>query len=265
MKSHEHLLASQEALVEAIFGHADHPSFNRKGLAVYQQSLSANAKRALAISYPTILRLIGEDSFALLTIDFLRDHPLIQGDWGAWGKEFPRWIKLNNELRGYPYISDCAQLDWAYHNCERAQDTHMNVASLQLLSNYDAYGLKLRCSYGVSVVQSRYPIVDIWNAHHLSDNDQQTSKNLFVKAAQSIEQGVAQTAVIWRPQWKAKVRVVDELEQRWLQLILGGNSLGNALDQMQGILFSFETWLPQAINDHIVCGIDRITNSSIKE
>ena len=63
----------QQQLVSAIFNKKSSPddssdfdesySFDEKGLAIYRRNLQASAVRALQISYPTVLKLVGDDLF----------------------------------------------------------------------------------------------------------------------------------------------------------------------------------------------------------
>ena len=252
------VMSSQAALVSAIYGYSDARSFDEQGLAVYQSSLAANAERALAISFPTIQQLIGAQGFTHLSDEFLHEHPLTRGDWGDWGQEFPGWLSAHVTLQDYPYFRDSAQLDWYCHLSERAQDDLVDADSLALLAASDPYNIKLQYSDSMMLVPSVFPIVDIWNAHHAKEPKEQA----LAQAAQGLSEQQAQNALVWRPQWKAQVRVVTELECLWLRVTQQGESIGAALDQVQDSEFSFETWLPDALSQRIVCGIDCINNST---
>ncbi|MEH6357825.1 MAG: DNA-binding domain-containing protein [Pseudomonadales bacterium] len=263
MSARDSVMNSQSALVSAIYGHSSDQIFDTNGLTVYQNSLAANADRALAISFPTIQQLVGEQGFSHLSNAFLHDFPLIRGDWGEWGREFPAWLEANEQLQDYPYFSDCAQLDWCCHVSERATDETLDVESLGLLADGHAYQLKLRCSSSVKLVTSAYPIVDIWNAHHLYEGEAQTAEHALALAAQNLAQQAAQNALVWRPQWKAQVRAISTAEILWYHLLQQGESIGAALDELHDSDFSFESWLPDALSQGIVCGIDNIDNSSL--
>ena len=263
MSTRESVMNSQSALVSAIYGCSSEEVFDANGLTVYQNSLAANADRALAISFPTIQQLVGEQGFSHISNAFLHDFPLLRGDWGEWGQEFPAWLEANEPLQDYPYFSDCAQLDWCCHVSERAADEVIDVESLALLADGDAYQLKLRCSSSVKLVTSAYPIVDIWNAHHLNEGQAQTAEHAMAFVAQGLVQQTAQNALVWRPQWKAQIRPISAAETLWYQLLQQGESIGAALDQLHDSDFSFESWLPDALSQRIVCGIDYIDNSSL--
>ncbi len=253
MTSHNQALQTQSALISAIYNqnnaHSESP-----GLMAYQRSLAANAKRALAISYPTISQLVG-DGFSALSHEFLQDYPLTAGDWGEWGSELPLWLAGKTALTNYPYLSDCAQLDWFCHQSERAANVALDLESLSLLAEQDASQLEVVLASGVFLLASSHPVVDIWQAHQSSQQNDEATPALFAAAAQSIAAQKSQFALIWRPQWKAQVRVIDETEFLWLQQLLAKQPLTTALDNMSHTNFNFETWLPKALQAGLFCGI----------
>ena len=62
----EQVALQQQALIAAIFppaGIEEISDFDPRGLAIYRNNLLATAQQALAISFPTVLTLIGEDLF----------------------------------------------------------------------------------------------------------------------------------------------------------------------------------------------------------
>ena len=54
----------------------------------YLPSRRANAQRALAITYPTVVQLLGDDAFGVLSQRLLNQSPHGRADWGAWGEGF---------------------------------------------------------------------------------------------------------------------------------------------------------------------------------
>jgi len=253
------VLQAQSSLVSAIYSRNDASHFESQGLAAYQRSLAANAKRALEISYPTIAQLIG-DGFSALSREFLQDHPLTGGDWGEWGGELSTWLANKAELADYPYLSDCAQLDWFHHQSERAVNVALDLDSLALLADGDAYQFNVVLASGTFLLDSQQPVVDIWIAHQATDQNNEQADALFKLAVQSIAEQKAQTALVWRPQWKAQIQALDPTEFLWLQQLLTGQSLGTALDNVSHTDFNFETWLPSALQQGLFCGIKPITS-----
>lgn len=249
---------AQSTLVSAIYNRTAASAFDAQGLAVYQRSLSANAKRALEISFPTVKQLLGNEFFSQLCVNFLHAHPLTTGDWGDWGCELPRWLACSRELADYPYLDDCAQLDWLCHQSERAGNIATDLNSLPLLAENDIYQVTIKLCSGVFILTSQYPVVDIWNAHQGAEK----STRLFAQAAQSITNKEPQSALVWRPEWKPKVKKITASEFLFLQHTLAGQSVGESLDAMSSTDFSFQTWLPQALENGLLCGIEPLINKT---
>ncbi len=249
---------AQSSLISAIYERAPGSAFDAQGLTVYQRSLSANAKRALDISFPTVKQLVGDDFFSQLCDNFLHAHPLTTGDWGDWGCELPRWLACSRELADYPYLGDCAQLDWLCHQSERASDIATDLDSLPLLAENDIYQVAIKLCSGIAIFTSMYPVVDIWNAHQTAEKNAE----LFAQAAQSITNKEPQSALVWRPEWKSKVKEITASEFLFLQHTLAGQSIGDTLDALSNTEFSVETWLPQALQDGLLCGIEPLINKT---
>lgn len=223
--------------------------FDPQGLDIYRRSLRANACRALGISFPTAEKLLGAEAFAASVAAYLAYAPPIAGDWGVWGESFPTWLDQQQMACEFPYVSDCARLDWLCHMAERAPDTSFEWESLLDLTASDPYSCRLVLSPGIAMLTSPFPIVDIWCAH-------QDEAGMEIAALQrvsaSISAGAPQIALVWRKQWKAHVRALTNTELLWFSLLKSNCSLGNALDQMAGSEFSFTTWLIEAIREKTI-------------
>ena len=187
----------QANLLEVIWNGKD-DSFSHAGLAVYRQNLLMNAERALSISYPTVVELVGEEFFSMLARTFVSQEKLVEGDWGMWGRTFPDWLrKLENLL------------------------------------------------------DSIYPIVDIWMAHQTKKPHER--QQCLTQAKHKLSQGSGQKALIWRPAWKALVREVKTSESEWLALTNEGLSISDALDRVNP-QFLFDDWLYQSTGEGLVTG-----------
>lgn len=212
-----------------------------QGLAAYRSNAGALAERALGSAYPTLAALIGAESFRALARHFWHEHPPVRGDVGEWGEALPAFIADSEQLAGEPYLADCAQLDWAVHGATRAADAKGPwPPALGALATTEPSQLRLQLSPGAAVVESHWPIVAIWQAHHgdhAFDN---------VRAAFAAER--AETALIWRDDGFAiHVEALDnDADAAFTAASIAGHSLAGALDAA-GASFSFERWLERAL------------------
>lgn len=242
--------AAQACLVESILSGNNCGDFDEAGLDAYRRGLTANACRALEVSFPTIYSLIGHSRFSDAAKRYLTVHPPGEGDWGKWGDQFPELLANEALLSDFPYLKDCAALDWHCHQAERTENQTFDLNSLSLMEQ-NPNRTVLALGMGFMVLPSSYPIVDIFMAHQGDDTDKQA---LLLEARDKLTSGIGQTAIIWRKEWKANVQSVDGTEARWLTLLQEKITLGAALDQLSGTDFDFQTGLIKAIENRWILG-----------
>jgi Putative DNA-binding domain len=211
------------------------------GLAAYRSNAGALAERALGSAYPTLAALIGAESFAALARHFWHAQPPVRGDVGEWGEALPAFIADSEQLASEQYLADSARLDWAVHVATRAADASAAwPPALDALATTEPTQLRLQLSPGAAVVESRWPIVTIWQAHH---GDEPFDN---VRAAFAAER--AETALVWRDDGFAiHVEATDSrADAAFTAASIDGRSLAAALDAA-GTTFSFERWLERAL------------------
>jgi hypothetical protein len=212
----------------------------RHGHAAYRANADASAARALATAYPTVQQLVGEHDFAILARDHWRDAPPQRGDLGEWGEGFPDAIEADARLSDWPYLADCARLDWALHRCERAADATFAAASMARLGDTDPSRLVIELRPGVAAIVSRWPIALIHAAHRGDD------PQAFDAVSEAIAAGRGEAVVVARDGWKAVPRTVDAPVVPWMQRLAECPDLAAALDDAP-TGFDFAAWLADAI------------------
>jgi hypothetical protein len=132
-------------------------------LAIYRNNLREGFRKALALEFPVIERLVGEDYFRQLALSFLAEHPSHAGDLHPIGEPLAQFLRQRFEHTHYAYLSDVATLEWAYQQSSVAADApSFDPAGLRDIPQ-EAYGrlrFTLHCACGL--VQSPYPVVRIW-------------------------------------------------------------------------------------------------------
>lgn len=255
------MMNEQQALMSAIFSSHKSSKIDEKGLTVYKRNLQANATRALRITFPTVEKLIGESLFSQCVEILLLCDPPKLGDWGLWGGGFANVLSQLPALDDYPYVEDIAILDYSLHMLSREKDSTVNLDSISLLSSHDIDRLYMTLNPSISMSASAYPIFDIYQANNTSSLSSQESTAFLNHAKRKLSKGLGQYVLLYRPQFKALVRELSIEEHYWLSLLMGGFSIGNALDKMEERFsnkshsFSFEHWLPQAIQENIIAHI----------
>lgn len=192
----------------------------QRGLNAYRGNAAATAERALAAAYPTIRALLGDEAMAVLALQLWHAHPPSQGDLSPWGQHLPDRLSQVTALQDWPYLSDCARLDWARHTVEQAQDVVFEPQSLHLLEHADPNGLVLQLRPGTRLIASPWPIVTIWAAHQRSDaREAEVAEQALESMRQALSEGQAETAVVWRTHWRAEVCTLPHAMLRWMNAL----------------------------------------------
>lgn len=228
-------------------------------LGPYPASLRANAERALAITYPTVQALLGEQAFDVLSRRFHQAHPHHQADWGEWGGALPDWLVAQADLVDLPYLSDVALLDWSCHVSERAADARIDVASMGLAAAQAPERLRLRLAPDARMLRSSHPVVPIWWAHHGPPADQ---ASWFERAKQAMREGALTHVIVHRQRWRAIPVEVTPSNWAFIRAAHAGHSLARALDEVAPMGFDFVQWLPGAIQQGWVLGFAESDPSS---
>jgi hypothetical protein len=220
----------------------DGESFAR-GLQAYQANAGALAERALAAAYPTVMQLLGDESFAGMARAYWHHHAPVLGDVARWGAELPTFIQAAEQLAEEPYLADVARLDWAVHMAQSAADGPAAPQDLALLASADPATLWLHLQPGTALVVSAHPVVAIWQAHHLADRDD-TAR--FAPVRQALAEQQPQAALVWRQGWRVQVQALAPADLPFVQAVLRGLPMAQAL-AAAGAGFNFETWFIAAL------------------
>ncbi len=230
------LLAARDAA--AIAGPHSRAS---SGLRIYRANAHAVGERALVTAFPTLQALLGARDFGQMAREYWRDDPPLRGDMAQWGAGLPQWLRGHAALSAWPYLGDCAGLDWLRHECERADDAIFDAESLALLEAHEPRDVMLLLMPGTAVLESRWPVATLFAAHQTGGADLATAREAI--AAQRGE-----CVVVAREGWRALVHPVEPMTCAWVRRILGGASLADALDSAAPG-FDFTAWLTRALGE----------------
>ena len=137
-----------------------HPSAR---LAIYRNNLHAGFIKTLTLEFPIIRRLVGEDYFKKLSLDFLGRHPSRSGDLHHVGAPFPDFLTEQFAETEFSYLADVARLEWACQECLIAEDSEpLDPHSLRGIPT-DAYGeLRFTLRPACRLLHSVFPVLRIW-------------------------------------------------------------------------------------------------------
>jgi hypothetical protein len=223
------------------------------GLRAYRANAQAIAERALAAAYPVLTRLVGDETMAALARDLWQHHPPTRGDLAWFGAELADWLATVSELSDLPYLPDVARLEWAVHRAHAAADPPAAPNGLQGLSDADPDHLFVRFVDGSACVASPWPIVTLWRAHQVLDDEAPDLSP--VRTALGARQ--AEAAWIWRRGHHVDVAALQPSEHAFNTELLAGRALGPTLESVatHHADFGFEPWLLRALREGWLAGL----------
>ncbi len=122
------LTAFQDAFTLALAGDDDAlgpwvaTAGDQAGLRVYRNTVAAGLAEALAATFPTVQRLVGEAWFEAAAVAFARERPPAEPSLLAYGGDFPAWLAAFGPARDLPYLPGVARLDWMWLEAHLAAD-----------------------------------------------------------------------------------------------------------------------------------------------
>ena len=135
-------------------------------LGIYRNNLEAGFANTLALEFPVIQRLVGEDYFRQLALSFLARHPSRSGDLHHIGAPFADFLRAQYAATCYRYFADVAALEWALQECLVAEnDETLEPSVLQAVPPHAYSGLRFGLRKAARLLESAFPVVRIWEAN----------------------------------------------------------------------------------------------------
>ena len=134
--------------------------------AIYRNNVFAGLANALAVRFPAVRRLLGDDCFRRCCLRFVSEHPPGSPVLGEYGGGFAAFLGNLTELTALPYLTDVARLEWACHQAMHGTDAVV-LASDALAGIEPAHvaDLVFHPHPAVRLLRSDYPIRSIWRTN----------------------------------------------------------------------------------------------------
>jgi hypothetical protein len=135
-------------------------------IGVYRNNILGNYRRALAPTYPVVLKLVGAPFFNAAIDAFVRAHPSTRGDVNRYGGELARFLAAYPPARSLAYLSDVARLEWAIDQANIAADVPpFDFLALRGVPEESWGGLRFVLHPSARLIASPYPILRIWRVN----------------------------------------------------------------------------------------------------
>jgi hypothetical protein len=212
----------------AVVGPAGAPCPKR--FAVYRNNVMAGLVDVLAESFPAVRRLVGEAFFAAMATAYARCDPPTSPVLLAYGSGFPDFIGRFEPARELAYLADVARLErlWldAYHATDALSLTPFDFAEIppERLAE-----LRVQLHPSLHVVQSPYPVLDIWQA------------NIRDEESEPIDlEGGDQDVLVLRAQSEVTARAMPPGVAAFLVSLGQGESVAKAFEKAQAAAPDFD-------------------------
>jgi len=250
-----HLKATQEYFSQALLkqDESTQPLFlntlchnprisEQQALGIYRNNSLGVKIKALQEVYPVLKQVLGDSCFYQMAHDYVLDHPSMHYDLNQYGETFVDFIHNitfhNAAFSDLMYLSDLARLEWylnaAYYAGHDMNDlTHLDK---------DADRIILTSSQSLGLLQSIYPVYEIWQGH-------QSNNKLELITALTMPQYL----VIARAGLKADIASVEKEDWLLLSIIQKTINMQKLTDLSIKMEIELEKRLPKLIQYGWVC------------
>jgi hypothetical protein len=133
------------------------------GLAVYRNNVMSGLIKVVAARFPAVRRLLGEDCFLEAVRRFIAAEPPRSPLLLDYGDGFPEFLR---RLGDDTCIADIADLEVARGRAYHAADAApLSPQAFAAIPTERVAGLQLTFHPSASLLQSRFPIVSLWQAN----------------------------------------------------------------------------------------------------
>jgi hypothetical protein len=193
-----------------------------KRFGVYRNNVSGALVEALAVRYPVVQRLVGEEFFRAMARDYALHNLPRSPVLIYYGADFPDFIAGFEPASSLPYLADVARLDSTHWESYHAQDaTPILQDAFASLDPATLANVAFDFLPSVRILSSTHPIVAIWRT------------NTEDAAVQPVDITTAEDALVARPEMAVEVRTLPTGAAVFLSALRNGKSLGEAAGTAQ--------------------------------
>ncbi len=243
------LLAPGEAVPQALAASRQPATASRFG--VYRNNVVVSLINALAARYPVSRRLLWDETFNAVAHRYVVLSPPRSPVLLEYGEGFPDFIRNFGDSAGLHYVADVAEIESArvraYHAADASPLDRQAFASLDPAA---FAGMRLTLHPSVSLLQSRFPALSIWESQQAANADY-------------IRQWNSESVLIARPHLDIAMHRLSEGGYQFLQALVAGDTVANAIGRASASRgFDLGANLTTLIGADIVVGIARPQSQS---
>ncbi len=135
-------------------------------LQIYRNNVFESLTSALRAVFPAVERLVGDGFFRYAAHEFIVQHPPTSGNLHDFGVQFADFLKTFPPAQQHEYLTDVANLEWAWHEAFHAADAErFDPASLANVPAEQHAHLRFRLHPSARLLASHFPVAAIWEAN----------------------------------------------------------------------------------------------------
>ena len=144
---------------------------NGHRFGIYRNNIYRSLAGVLEAAFPTVHNLVGDENFAVLARRFIAEYPPHRPQLFAYGGDFAAFLAGFAPAVGeLPFLPDLARVEWAVNEAYFEADAEtLNAEQLAGLAPERYAGLRLGLHPTVRLIQSDWPVWDLWGAEALPD------------------------------------------------------------------------------------------------
>jgi hypothetical protein len=197
-------------------------------IAVYENNVRENYRKALLAAYPVVAALVGEACFAALAWEYQVHHPSASGNLDDFGASFALGLDARYLNSAHGYLGDVARLERA---CEvamvAADDAPFDFAGLGFVPPERAGDVTFLPSASLQRLSSRYPVCAIWRAHRED-------------SIAAVDLSRPERVLVWRRGDQLQVESVAASTWEFVDALAQGACLADAADCAFAVAPSFD-------------------------
>ena len=135
-------------------------------MAIYRNTALAGLVDALAVNFPVVRALVGEEMFEAIAVDHASAHPPANPVLAHYGVAFSDWIKEQAWAAELPYLSDVARVERLHCEALFAADAEpLDPGAFARLAPHEWTRARLTLHPATRFACSRWPAASLWLTH----------------------------------------------------------------------------------------------------
>ena len=199
---------------------------NGHRFGIYRNNIYRSLAGVLEAAFPTVHNLVGDENFAVLARRFIAAHPPQRPQLFAYGGDFAAFLAgFAPAVEELPFLPDLARVEWAVNEAYFETDAEsLNAEQLAGLAPERYAGLRLGLHPTVRLIESDWPVWDLWGAEVLPDPGPDSGPGTGPPGKPEGGQQV----LVRRPESKVDVVMATHGDFAFLGALATGDTLGEA-------------------------------------